>query len=229
MCILKGWNRAATLIFIIIFPPPTNQWVEFPENGKSPVSQVSSSQGDNLRILVWSEQQRWIQSRFIFSSTTKSWETAHHSKTWNGCFCLINDSVDTSSGLSNNQVLFFCLFFSPPKSKVFFTYQLALSDRRSFCSQDQLRPGGGGILVPAIFVIITRKTWSFSNISRWQFVTFRGLSWDLNRVIKQWPQAYYFLNLQSNKDVCFWKHFTSGDTATVITCAPAVIRWLMVC
>lgn len=136
-------------LFSQLFFLPTNQWVEFPENGKSPVSQVSSSQGDNLRILVWSEQQRWIQSRFIFSSTTKSWETAHHSKTWNGCFCLINDSVDTSSGLSNNQVLFFFICFFLPKSKVFFTYQLALSDRRSFCSQDQLRPGGGGHSSPS--------------------------------------------------------------------------------
>lgn len=179
-CLLKGWNRAATLIFIIIFSPQTNQWVEFPENGKSPVSQVSSSQGDNLRILVWSEQQRWIQSRFIFN--TKSWETAHHSKTWNGCFCLINDSVDTSSGLSNNQVLFFCLFFFP-NQKCFFYLSLI-----SWLFQ---------IDGPSAH----KSSWdvgSFSNISRWQFVTFSGLSWHLNRVIKQWPQAYSFLNLQSN-------------------------------
>lgn len=173
-------------------------------------------------ILVWSEQQRWIQSRFIFSSTTKSWETAHHSNTWNGCFCLINDPVDTFSGLSNNQVLFFVCFFSP-KSKVSFISWLFQMDGPS-AHKISWDLGGGGL-----FVIITKKTWSFLNISRWQFVTFRGLSWDLNRVIKQWPEAYYFLNLQSNKDVCFCKHFTSGDTATVITCAPAVIRWLMVC
>lgn len=113
------WKDESNTYFHNYFSSPTNQWVEFPENGKSPVSQVSSSQGDNLRILVWSEQQRWIQSRFIFSSTTKSWETAHHSKTWNGCFCLINDSIDTSSGLSNNQVLFFLFVFFPPNQKCF--------------------------------------------------------------------------------------------------------------
>lgn len=118
MCVLKGWNRAATLIFIIIFTPNKSMsWVSRKwQKPRLTSFKLPRWQPQNI-ILVWSEQQRWIQSRFIFSSTTKSWETAHHSKTWNGCFCLINDSVDTSSGLSNNQVLFFVCFFSP-KSKV---------------------------------------------------------------------------------------------------------------